>query len=101
MVVIKAVSEGISVGLNDYSSEAYNFLKKIGAKDESFERLMEILDEEMKLLRQSGNDPDSLKHQIYDVLFILFEVSGKYGFDLDSEWDRGRERKQKKYMDRI
>lgn len=88
------------MGLNNFRDEAYSFLEKIGAKDESFNKLMGMLDEEVELLKESERDMDSLRHQICDVLFILFEISGKHNLDLDAEWDKGRKRKQKKYIDK-
>jgi len=32
------------------------------------------------------------------MLFLLFELSADYGFDLDGEWALGRERKEKKHL---
>lgn len=41
---------------------------------------------------------DKLRHQIYDMLFILFEIAADNKFDLDAEWDKGRQRKKEKYL---
>jgi hypothetical protein len=41
-----------------------------------------------------------MRHQVYDMLFLLFEIAAQRGFDLDAEWNRGRERKEKKYFGR-
>lgn len=34
---------------------------------------------------------DKLRHQIYDMLFILFEIVADNKIDLDAEWDKGRQ----------
>lgn len=44
---------------------------------------------------------DKLRHQIYDMLFILFEIAADNKFDLDAEWDKGRQRKKEKYLSNI
>ena len=57
-----------------------------------------MLDEEVALLKSSIGDRENLCHQIYDVLFILFELAGRYDCDLDLEWEKGRCKKQEKYL---
>ncbi|MEG1798321.1 MAG: hypothetical protein RR262_17730, partial [Clostridium sp.] len=58
------------------------------------------LEEEFQLLKESvdANETNKIRHQIYDMLYLLFEISADYDFDLDSEWNLGKEKKLKKYM---
>lgn len=86
--------------LNAYRDEARDFMGAIGAPGEGPEPKIAWLDEEFRLLKGavSANEPDKIRHQIYDMLFLLFELSADYGFDLDGEWAPGRRRKGKKYL---
>jgi len=58
------------------------------------------LDEEMAVLKDTvaKGDRPRLRHQAYDVLFLLFELAARLDLDLDAEWAAGRERKQAKYL---
>ena len=85
------------MGLNDYRDEAGDFLAKIGAAGVGIENKLIMLEEELNNLKASVDEPDKLKHQIYDMLFLLFEIASDYCFDLDAEWNKGRNRKQKYY----
>ena len=86
--------------LNNYRDEAKDFLQKIRAVNESAEIKLDWLEEEFHLLKGAINkeERDKIRHQIYDMLFLLFEISADYDFDLDSEWNIGRQRKQVKYL---
>ena len=86
--------------MNDYRDEAGAFLRAIGAQGETTEELIGMLTGEFELLK-NANEPDGLRHQIYDMLFILFEIASQHEFDLDGEWETGRERKLRKYIDGV
>ena len=86
------------MGLNDYRDEAGEFLRAIEADEGQVSKILEWLDGEVALLKESVGDDKKLCHQVYDVLFLLFELAGRFGLDLDVEWDRGRERKRVKYL---
>lgn len=88
------------MSLNSYKIEARNFLKKINAIDQGVNLKIEWLEEEFQLLKESvnANETNKVRHQIYDMLFLLFEISSDYDFDLDSEWNLGKEKKQRKYI---
>jgi hypothetical protein len=77
-------------------------MQKMNAPNDGVKPKIGWLEEEFKLLKAAvdENDLNKSRHQVYDMLFLLFEVSADYNFDLDKEWDLGRERKQKKYIDR-
>jgi uncharacterized protein YabN with tetrapyrrole methylase and pyrophosphatase domain len=88
------------MNLNSYIAEARSFLEKINALDQGVKPKIKWLDEEFQLLKEAieANDSNKIRHQIYDMLFLLFEISTDYDFDLDSEWNLGKEKKQKKYI---
>ena len=85
------------MGLNVYRDEVAGFLDRIVAREEPVSRVVDMLDEEITLLKKSLDDRERLNHQLYDVLFLLFEIAAIYNLDMDSEWSQGRERKQAKY----
>lgn len=87
-----------TISLNGYRDEAEDFLKKIGAKNDGSDTKVNMLEEEFNILKEVIDNPDKLKHQIYDMLFILFEIASDYKFDLDNEWNKGRKRKEEKYI---
>ena len=59
---------------------------------------MDMLDGELTKLKESIGDRTELSHQIYDMTFLLFELAARFDLDLDAEWAKGRNRKQKKYL---
>lgn len=77
--------------LNQYRDEAGSFLKHWDHD------LLDALEAEFKLLKTSADDADAFRHQVYDMLFLLFEMASKFGMDLDMEWNKGRKRKEEKY----
>jgi hypothetical protein len=86
------------MGLNEFRDEARDFLVKIGQSEQDTSEIFPMLDREIALLKSSINNREKLRHKIYDVLFLLFELSGQYDCDLDLEWEKGRKKKQKKYL---
>lgn len=86
------------MGLNEFRDEARGFLVGIGQSERKALEIVPMLDEEVALLKSSIGDREKLCHQIYDVLFLLFELAGQYDCDLDLEWEEGRKRKRNKYL---
>ena len=84
--------------LNRLRDEAGAFVEAIGAGDEHVAKILDWLDEEMAELKASVGDGARLRHQIYDVVFLLMELAARFEADLDAEWVAGRERKRRKYL---
>ncbi len=84
--------------LNHYRIEAAEFLKRSGLKDEDCSIKIAMLEEELNILKKVTDNPAQLKHQIYDMLFLLFEIAADYEFDLEEEWNKGKIRKYEKYI---
>lgn len=84
------------MSLNALRDEAGEFLKAVDpAGEEPVSAIIDMLDKEYAELTASLDDPARLSHQVYDMLFLLFELAAKKGFDLDAEWTQGREKKRK------
>ncbi|MBN2879306.1 MAG: hypothetical protein JXN65_06695 [Clostridia bacterium] len=88
------------MSLNKYRDEAGRFLEAIGADGEPIEKIIVMLEDEMKTLKENAGDDAIVTHQLYDLIFLLFEIASQQQADLDSEWEKGRKRKQGKYIDR-
>lgn len=98
--VILNYGGGNPLSLNDYKDEAKRFIEKINANDDSITKLISMLETEFDILKRTAvEDEDKLRHQIYDMLFLLFEIASKYDMDLDKEWEKGRKKKKEKYGD--
>jgi len=88
------------MNLNSYRDEVKDFLEKANFSDQGTASKLKWLEDEFQLLKDSvgANKADRIRHQIYDMLFLLFEISIDYDFDLESEWSIGRAKKRKKYL---
>jgi hypothetical protein len=86
--------------LNDYTAEVRKFLSKMNSDNENNEQKVDWLKEEVALLQSAIEDSDmpKVQHQVYDVLFLLFEITAANNLDLDSEWQAGMKRKHEKYL---
>ncbi len=85
------------MGLNKYRDEAGDFLARIGA-EKDLEIKIKMLEEEFEQLKSSIDKPNKFNHQIYDMLFLLFEIASEANVDIDTEWAFGRIRKEQKYI---
>lgn len=86
------------MSLNDYRDEAGLFIKAIGAEGEDVNKIVKMLEEEFEILKNSVDNKDNMEHQVYDMLFVLFEIAAKYNMNLDLQWGKGRKRKEQKYL---
>jgi hypothetical protein len=84
--------------LNDYRDEAGDFMKAVNDFDCPAGRILDMLDEEVRLLREAVDDPARCRHKTYDALFLLFELAAIRDFDLDEEWNTCRPRLYAQYL---
>lgn len=85
------------MSLNLYIDEVREFMDKAGFSPEVEGEIFKMLEEEFSLLKSSYGNEEKMQHQIYDMLFLLFEIAAKHNMNLDSEWIKGKEKK-KKYL---
>lgn len=85
------------MSLNDYRDEVEIFLKKVDNFQKNIEQKINWLDKEYDLLKTAIkiSDRASISHQIYDMLYLLFEISADYHCNLDEEWQIGNIKKEK------
>lgn len=91
---------GDFMSLNEYKNEVKEFLIRMESLNGDNHQKITWLNEEFQLLKKAVNDleRDKIEHQIYDMLYLLFEMAADNNFDLDKEWEKGRKRKQDKYL---
>jgi len=87
------------LGLNSFRDEAAAFLAAVDTQEkEPISEIIRMLDEEHDALNTALDDAPKLRHQVFDMLFLLFELAARENIDLDQEWARSREKKRK-YID--
>jgi hypothetical protein len=86
------------MGLNAYRNEAGDFLRALSDADRSVSGILDMVEREVASLRAAVGDAPRLRHKVYDVLFLLFELGSVAGFDLDEEWEVSRPRLYAKYL---
>ncbi len=86
--------------LNDYRDEVKEFLVKINSFGVNQKQKLMWIEKEFKLLKSAvkNSDNKAISHQIYDMMYLLFEIASDNNSDLDSEWVNGRKKKVK-YID--
>lgn len=87
--------------LNDYKNEVKDFMKRINDFDKNSKKKISWLEKEFDLLKIAVYDSETkaICHQIYDMIYLLFEIAADNDCDLDSEWSKGAKKKQKKYVE--
>lgn len=90
------------MNLNDYKNEVKDFMKKINAFDKNSKKKIDWLEKEFNLLKIAvyNSRHEAICHQIYDIIYLLLEIAADNDCDLDSEWNKGTEKKQKKYINK-
>lgn len=85
-----------TMSLNAFRDEAGEFLAAVApVGDEPISEIIRMLDEEHAELKASLDNAERLSHQVYDILFLLFELAARKNMDLDAQWAQGRDKKQK------
>ncbi len=88
------------MNLNNYRDEVKEFLIKIDSLGKNQEQKLAWLEKEFDLLKLAvkNSNSEDIAHQIYDMMYLLFEIAADNNSDLDSEWVNGRKNKVK-YID--
>lgn len=84
--------------LNSYKCEVQNFLKNLKGENWNTDYKISELGREYEKLKSNIDNKKLASHQIYDMIFILFEIACDLDIDIEKEWQNGKVRKQKKYL---
>lgn len=85
------------MSLNNYRDEVKEFLVKINSFEKHQEQKLVWIEKEFDLLKSAVKNSDSkaISHQIYDMMYLLFEIAADNNSDLDTEWTNGKKKKGK------
>lgn len=86
------------MNLNSYKNEVQIFLNSLKSDNWNIDKKISELGKEYRKLKLGINDKKVSAHQIYDMLFILFEIAHDLDVDIEKEWQEGKIRKQQKYI---
>lgn len=88
------------MSLNEYKNEVREFLIRMGSLNGDNHQKITWLNEEFEMLKIAvdASERDKIEHQVYDMLYLLFEIAADNNFDLDKQWQNGSKRKQEKYL---
>ncbi len=85
--------------LNDYRDEVARFLTAV-APGSQVQDVLQLFQKELSILQRAveAEVGASVRHQIYDLLFLVMEMAAVAGVDLDTEWEQGAKRKEAEYL---
>ena len=85
------------MALNKYKDEVKQFLIRMDSLNSDNHQKIAWLNEEFELLKKAVNasEREKIEHQLYDILYLIFEIAADNNFDLDNEWEKGRKNKEK------
>lgn len=89
--------------LNEYKDEVKDFLLATGTLNGNNQQKVHWMEEEFELLKQAigDNNKERIEHQIYDILYLVFEMAADNDVDLEKQWLIGKKKKQEKYIDKM
>jgi hypothetical protein len=88
------------MSLNSYTDEVKEFIRDSKLTNIDNQQIITWLEDEFELLKAAvkASERDQMEHQIYDMLYLLFEFAAENEFDLDQQWQSGKRKKQDKYL---
>ncbi len=86
------------MSLMRYVEMVRQFEEKAGWSGEPLQKRVQLLQEEVDILKESLSDAAAIQHQLYDVLFLVCSIAASSGSDLDVEWEKGWGKKHSKYL---
>ena len=88
------------MSLNKYKNEVKEFMINMKSFSGDNQEKIVWLEEEFDLLKKAVNisNRDKIEHQVYDMLYLLFEIAADNDLDLDKQWQAGNIKKREKYI---
>lgn len=85
------------MALNELKNKVKEFEQKAGFDKTDVNKLLEMVDEEIKIIKTNLKNKEVVDHKLADLAVLLFQIANRYNTDLDSEWEKHFE-KSKKYL---
>lgn len=71
--------------LEELKNKVKEFDKKAGFDKTEFSKLMQMFEEEIKILKSSSQDKTVVDHQLTDLLILIMQVAYRYDTDFEKE----------------
>jgi hypothetical protein len=71
--------------LNELKAKVKDFEKKAGFDKTDAKKLLEMLDEEVSILKLNLDKKEIVDHELMDLQVLILQIANRYGADLDSE----------------
>lgn len=82
---------------NELKNKVKEFEKKAGFDKTDVNKLLEMVDEDIGILKSNLKNKKIVNHKLIDLQFLLFQIANRYKTDMDSEWLK-HSKKSKKYL---
>jgi hypothetical protein len=86
--------------LNKLRNKVKEFEKKAGFDKTKANKLLDMIDEEIKILKSNLKNSKIVNHKIMDLQVLLLQIANRYKTNLDSEWIK-HFKKSKKYLNKL
>jgi hypothetical protein len=81
--------------LTELKNKVKEFDQKAGFDKTEFSKLIEMIEEEVKILKQNPSNTDIVNHQITDLLILIMQISYRYDTCFEKEISKWVEKSQK------
>tara|TARA_Y100000294_G_C8292096_1_gene231207 strand:+ start:250 stop:510 length:261 start_codon:yes stop_codon:yes gene_type:complete len=83
--------------LNELRDKVKEFEKKAGFDKTDVKKILEMVDEEIGILKSNLKKKDVVDHELMDLQVLILQIANRYNTDLDSEWIK-HFKKSEKYL---
>jgi len=83
--------------LNELKEKVKDFEAKAGFDKTEVKELLNMLQEEVEILKNNTSDKSVVDHQLTDLQILIMQIANRYETDFDSELNKWFE-KSKKYI---
>jgi|GEM_PF-2352076 hypothetical protein len=83
--------------LNELKKKVKAFEKKAGFDKTEVIKLLEMVDEEIGILKSNLKNKEMVDHELMDLQILLLQIANRYNTDLNAEWDK-HFKKSEKYV---
>ena len=81
--------------LNELKNKVKEFELKAGFDKTDVNKLLEMVDEEIGIIKSNLENKDVVNHKLADLQVLLFQIANRYNTDLDSEWAKHFQKSEK------
>lgn len=85
------------MALNELKAQVKKFEKKAGFDKTDVKKLLEMLDDEINILKFNIGNKEIVDHELMDLQVLILQIANRYGTDLDLEWVK-HFKKSEKYL---